>query len=77
MSKEDSLGFRKLTFGQTEQSAQVQVVVSKPLSRIMGFLGVTIHDVVNCKITKNKVMGYYRLTRWIDREVEVSDLEKQ
>ena len=77
MANDDAVGFRRLTFGQSDSSAHVRIVASTPLHRIMGFLGVTIHDVVNCKITKNKVLGYYRLTKWVNREADRSDLERQ
>ena len=77
MTKEDSLGFRKLTFGQPDEAAVVRVIVNNPINRIMSFLGLSIHDVVNCRIAKNKVKGYYRLTKWMDREADRAELEKQ
>ncbi len=53
------------------------VLIQKTLARIFAFTGVTIDDVVNNPIARNKVVSYYKLHRWIDRECEISDLERQ
>jgi hypothetical protein len=47
------------------------------LARVLAFTGHTIDDVVNDPIVKHKVAGYSKLHNWIDRESEISDLERQ
>lgn len=50
---------------------------SYALQRILGAAGLTIHDVVNSPVAKNRAFGYYRLSKLIDRRAEVLELEKQ
>ena len=52
-------------------------VVEKRLSKVLAFTGLTIHDVVNNPIARNIVLGYYKLSRQIDRRIEVTELERQ
>ena len=49
----------------------------RALRRILSFTGKTIDDVVNDPIAKRLVLGYYKLDNWIDREVEIGELERQ
>jgi hypothetical protein len=58
--------------GQTE-FVQLQGV----LRHILSFTGRTIDDVINDPIARNQVRGYYKLHRWIDREMEIGELERQ
>ena len=51
--------------------------VQKPLRRVLRFTGRSIDDVVNSRIAKNEVLGYYKLQKFIDRRMEIVDLEKQ
>ena len=52
------------------------VIVRRPLQRVLAFTGRTIDDIVNSPIAKNQVLGYYKLHRWVDRGIEISDMEK-
>ena len=47
------------------------------LQRVLSFTGHTIHDVINDPIARHKVAGYYKLHRWVERESEIGDLERQ
>jgi hypothetical protein len=47
------------------------------LRHILASTGKTIHDVINDPIARNQVRGYYKLHRWIAREVEIGELERQ
>ena len=47
------------------------------LRRVLSFTGHTIDDVVNDPIAKSKVRGFYKLQRWIERESETRELERQ
>ena len=54
-----------------------EVVVQRPLHRVLSFLGRSIDDVVNDPIVKNQVYGYYKLHRQVRRAGEVRELERQ
>jgi hypothetical protein len=54
-----------------------RVVYENRLARVMAFARVTIDEVVNCRIAKNKVLGYYKVSKLIDRRGEILELEKQ
>jgi len=58
------------------QAQERRVIVTR-LSRVLAFTRLTIDDVVNSPIAKNQVMGYYKLSRMIDRRGEILELEKQ
>lgn len=51
--------------------------VEQPLRRILAFTGRSIDDVVNCPIAKREVLGYYKLHKWIHRQAEIGELERQ
>lgn len=53
------------------------VLKERALHRVLRFTGHTIDDVVNNPIVKNKVLGYYKLHRLVDRRCEIVDLERQ
>jgi len=53
------------------------VQTQRALRRILSFTGKSIDDVVNDPIAKRLVLGYYKLDVWVDREIEVGDLERQ
>jgi hypothetical protein len=53
------------------------VLIQKTLARIFAFTGVSIDDVINDPIARNKVISYYKLHRWVDRQSEIRDLERQ
>ncbi|HEY1923184.1 MAG TPA: hypothetical protein VGG44_10585 [Tepidisphaeraceae bacterium] len=77
MSQIDGLGFSGVRL-QLPEGPQVQVViVQRPLDRILSFTGYSIHDVVNNPIAKHAMIGYYKLSRQIQRRSECVDLERQ
>jgi hypothetical protein len=53
------------------------VHLQNALRRVLSFTGHTIDDVVNDPIAKSKVRGFYKLQRWIERESDTSELERQ
>lgn len=53
------------------------VLAQRPLGRIMAFAGRTIDEVVNCPIAKRQVALYFKLGRWMDRRIELLELEAQ
>jgi hypothetical protein len=53
------------------------VTTQRVLQRVLSFTGPTIHDVINDPVARQKVSGYYKLHKWVERESEVSDLERQ
>ena len=56
---------------------QVYVEVDRPLRRVLAFTRRSIDDVVNSPVAKAEVLGYYKLSRWIERRSEAVDLERQ
>jgi hypothetical protein len=59
------------------QQPVTYVQVQHPLRRVLNFTGLTIDDVVNDPIVKNKVRGYFKLHKFVQRRCEVVDLERQ
>ena len=53
------------------------VLTQRPLSRILSFTRRSIDDVVNDPIAKNEVLGYFKLSKQIERVSEVRELERQ
>ena len=53
------------------------VILQSALSRVLAFVGHSIDDVVNDPIVKNKVIGYYKLQKNVQRGIEVVELENQ
>jgi hypothetical protein len=53
------------------------LVVQKPLHRVMAFTRRSIDDIINNPIAKREVAAYYKLHKWVDREMEISTLEHQ
>lgn len=60
-----------------EAAALERRVIQKRLNRVLAFTGLTIDDVVNNPIAKNQVLGYFKLSKEIDRRGEIVELEKQ
>lgn len=54
-----------------------QVIVQRPLARVLRFLGRSIDAVCNDPIVKSQVRGFYKLHRTIERQMEVWELERQ
>ncbi len=53
------------------------LVVQRPLRRVLAFTRRTIDDVINSPVARNEVVGYYKLYRWVQRESEIGELERQ
>lgn len=55
------------------------LVLRRPstLQRILSHTGLSIHDVINSPVLRNRVAGYYKLSLQIDRRAEVLTLERQ
>ena len=53
------------------------IVVQRPLRRVLAAIGRTIDDVVNDPMVKREVLGFYKLHKWVDRQMEVTELERQ
>ena len=53
------------------------VLTQRPLHRVLSFTGTTIDDIVNSPLAKNQVKGFYRLYRQIERQGDITELEKQ
>jgi hypothetical protein len=77
MSSFDSLGLSPVGgFGPSETPIE-QLVVQRPLHRILAFTRRSIDDVVNSPIAKNQVYGYYKLSKFVERRSEILELEQQ
>lgn len=59
-----------------EGATQV-VQPQRVLQRVLNFTGKTIDDVVNDPVAKRQVLGYFKLHKWVERESEIGDLERQ
>jgi hypothetical protein len=53
-----------------------RVIHQRPLQRVLAFLGHTIHDVINDPVARNRVYGFYKLQRQVERGCEAVDLER-
>jgi hypothetical protein len=59
------------------EAANTVHVFNRRLQRVLAFTRLTIDDVVNSPIAKNRVRGYYLLSKQIDRRSEIVELERQ
>lgn len=75
MSDLNSLGLGGRRTAVDHKPNVEHVIVQQPLQRVLAFVGHSIDDVVNNPIVKNKVIGYYKLQRWVERESEISEME--
>jgi len=64
-------------FSRVYPPAKVEYVQDRPLHRVMRFTGRSIDDIVNSRIAKNEVLGYFKLQKFVNRRMEILDLEKQ
>lgn len=76
MSSANVLGFRRSGLSSAEAPRTEYVLIQRPLDRILSFMGRSINDVVNCPMVKNQVVIYYKLHKWVDRESEISEMER-
>jgi hypothetical protein len=78
MSLESLFDFtRSRTRAEVEHARTSHVQVQRPLRRVLQFTGRTIDDVVNDPIVRREVLGYYKLHKWVQRESDIFDLERQ
>jgi hypothetical protein len=77
MSQIDGLGFSGVRLRRPDGPRVQVVIVQRPLDRILSFTGYSIDDVVNNPIAKHALIGYYKLSRQIERRSEIVDLERQ
>jgi hypothetical protein len=61
----------------TTETGTEFILVQRPLRRILAFTRRSIDDVVNDPITKNEVLGYYKLHKQVERAAETRELERQ
>ena len=73
----NSLGFGVRRVLRRDGDKVEQVLTQRPLHRVLAFTGNTIDDVVNSPVVKNQVLGYYRLHRQVERQSEITELERQ
>ena len=74
----DSLGFGGGLVRRSDSLDRTEYVLAqRPLSRILSFTRRSIDDVVNDPVAKNEVLGYFKLSKQIDRASEVRELERQ
>ena len=69
--------FRSRRVVELDDARTEHVMIQRPLQRVLAFTRRSIDDVVNDPIAKREVLGYYKLYRQVQREGEVSDLERQ
>lgn len=77
MSNDSILGFGAAIPQKPAGDNVEYVLIQRPLQRVLAFTRRSIDDVVNDPIARNEVIGYFKLYRWIQRESEISDLERQ
>jgi hypothetical protein len=77
MSDLHNIGLGSISLDRHSGTNVELVLVQRPLDRILGFLGYSIDDVVDNPIAKNAVLGYYKLSRQIQRRSEIVELERQ
>jgi hypothetical protein len=58
-------------------AARESRIIQTRLNRVLAFTRLTIDDVINNPIAKNQVLGYWKLSRQIDRSSEITELERQ
>jgi hypothetical protein len=76
MSSLAPLGFspRRRSIDHNDRSEQV--IIQRPLDRVLAFTHRTLDDVINDPIAKSEVLGYYKLQNWVRRGCEASDLDR-
>ena len=58
-------------------AARESRIIQTRLNRVLAFTRLTIDDVINNPIAKRQVLGYWKLSRQIDRSSEITELERQ
>jgi hypothetical protein len=76
MSDGTTLGFGRPCLPGNDGPRTEYVVVQRPLHRVLAFTRRSIDDVVNNPIVKNEIVCYYKLHKWVERESEISEMER-
>jgi hypothetical protein len=76
MSSLSPLGFHPVRRSLEIHSRTERVICQRPLQRVLAFTRRSIHDVINCPIARNEVLGYYKLHKWVERGCEAVDLDR-
>ena len=76
MSEQNSLGFGRPELPGASDTQVEYVIVQRVLHRILAFTGRSIDDVVDNPVAKNQVLGFYKLHKWVERESEISEMER-
>ena len=77
MSLGNLFNFTRRNLARDLDANATYVQVQRPLRRVLAFTGRTIDDLVNDPMVKREVLGFYKLHKWVQRESEISDLERQ
>jgi hypothetical protein len=77
MSDPLGLGIFRRPLDHAGPAGTTLVVTQRPLHRVLAHLSYTIDDVVNDRIAKNAVLGYFKVSRQVTRRCEIVDLERQ
>jgi hypothetical protein len=77
MSDLTAFGLGAAPRSRPDGAAVEYVLIQRPLQKIMAFRGRTIDDIVNDRIVKIEIYGYWKLDRQIMRSNEIVDLERQ
>jgi hypothetical protein len=77
MSDLSSLGISQIRLPRRGPDKTELILTQRLLDRIFAHTGYDIDDVVNNHIAKNAVLGYFKLSRMIDRRGEIVELESQ
>ncbi len=77
MSRVNSLGMGAARLERRALEGAELRVVQRPLRRVMAFLGCSIDELCNERVVKNRVLGYFKLYKEIDRRGEMRELERQ
>ena len=77
MSLSNPLGFGSIRPAAPELDKVEHVIVQRPLGRVLAFTNRTIHDVINDPIARNHVREFWKLQKWVARQSEISELERQ
>jgi hypothetical protein len=77
MSDQIGLGISRLRPVPRAVTGTEWVQTQRPLHPILSHLNFSIDRVVNDRIAKNAVLGYFKLNKQIKRVYEIVDLERQ
>ena len=77
MSLLSGLGIPSSRTSRPDGDRTEHVMIQRPLQRVLAFRGRSIDDVVNDRLVKNEIYGYWKLYKQVERTCEVVDLERQ